>query len=161
MISSTDIRSPVHTIEQYTFLHVKHENIIVLGVTNQNQNPNSCLIFEFLSKIIRLGTSYFGVFNEENVKNNFTLIYELLDEVCDFGFPQITEADTLKLYIATQEILSSNKKNKVDVDASKIAMQATGAVSWRRPDIKHRKNEAFVDIIESVNLIVSAKGGFC
>ena len=43
-------------------------------------------------------------------------------------------------------------------DASKIAIQATGAVSWRRPDIKYRKNEAFVDVIESINLIVSAKG---
>jgi AP-2 complex subunit mu-1 len=31
-------------------------------------------------------------------------------------------------------------------------------VSWRRPDIKYRKNECFVDIIESVNLIMSAKG---
>lgn len=44
------------------------------------------------------------------------------------------------------------------MDASKIAIQATGAVSWRRPDIKYRKNEAFVDVIESVNLIVSPKG---
>jgi AP-2 complex subunit mu-1 len=44
------------------------------------------------------------------------------------------------------------------LDPSKIAIQATGAVSWRRPDIKYRKNEAFVDVIESVNLIVSAKG---
>ena len=31
-------------------------------------------------------------------------------------------------------------------------------MSWRRPDIKYRKNEAFVDIIESINLIMSPKG---
>ncbi|KAJ3306593.1 hypothetical protein HDV03_004722 [Kappamyces sp. JEL0829] len=43
------------------------------------------------------------------------------------------------------------------MDPTKIAIQATGAVSWRRPDIKYRKNEAFIDVIESVNLIVSAK----
>lgn len=35
-------------------------------------------------------------------------------------------------------------------------MQATGALSWRRADIKHRKNEAFVDVIEDVNLLMSA-----
>lgn len=35
-------------------------------------------------------------------------------------------------------------------------MQATGALSWRRSDIKHRKNEAFVDVIEDVNLLMSA-----
>jgi AP-2 complex subunit mu-1 len=37
-------------------------------------------------------------------------------------------------------------------------MQATGAQSWRRGDIKYRKNEAFVDVIEDVNLLMSANG---
>jgi AP-2 complex subunit mu-1 len=37
-------------------------------------------------------------------------------------------------------------------------MQATGAQSWRRSDIKYRKNEAFVDVIEDVNLLMSATG---
>ena len=37
-------------------------------------------------------------------------------------------------------------------------MQATGALSWRRSDIKYRKNEAFVDVIEDVNLLMSAAG---
>ena len=43
-------------------------------------------------------------------------------------------------------------------DSSKITMQATGAQSWRRADIKYRKNEAFVDVIEDVNLLMSAAG---
>jgi AP-2 complex subunit mu-1 len=37
-------------------------------------------------------------------------------------------------------------------------MQATGALSWRRSDIKYRRNEAFVDVIEDVNLLMSATG---
>src|ERR1700748_3619912 len=37
-------------------------------------------------------------------------------------------------------------------------MQATDALSWRRADIKYRKNEAFVDVIEDVNLLMSATG---
>jgi AP-2 complex subunit mu-1 len=43
-------------------------------------------------------------------------------------------------------------------DSSKITMQATGAMSWRKSDVKYRKNEAFVDVIEDVNLLVSATG---
>jgi AP-2 complex subunit mu-1 len=31
-------------------------------------------------------------------------------------------------------------------------------VAWRRPDIKYRKNEVFVDVIEKVNLLMSAEG---
>ena len=34
---------------------------------------------------------YFGVLEEESIRDNFVLIYELLDEVMDFGYPQIAE----------------------------------------------------------------------
>lgn len=43
-------------------------------------------------------------------------------------------------------------------EASKITIQATGAISWRRSDVKYRKNEAFVDVIETVNLSMNSKG---
>jgi AP-2 complex subunit mu-1 len=45
-------------------------------------------------------------------------------------------------------------------DSSRITIQATGAMSYRRSDIKHRRNEAFVDVIENVNLLMSATGIF-
>jgi hypothetical protein len=43
-------------------------------------------------------------------------------------------------------------------ESSKITTQATGATSWRRGDVKYKKNEAFVDVVEVVNLSMSAKG---
>ena len=36
--------------------------------------------------------------------------------------------------------------------------QVTGAVSWRREGIKYRKNEVFLDVVEHVNLLMSASG---
>ena len=35
-------------------------------------------------------------------------------------------------------------------------MAVTNAVSWRSENIKYRKNEVFLDVIESVNLLVSS-----
>lgn len=101
-----------------------------------------------------LGRSYFGKFDEEAVKNNFTLIYELLDEIMDFGYPQNTETDTLKMYIMTEGVRSETRME----ESSKITMQATGALSWRRDNIKYRRNEVFVDVFEDVNLLMSAAG---
>lgn len=48
-------------------------------------NANAALVFEFLYRLIALGKSYFGKFDEEAVKNNFVLIYELLDGMLDLG----------------------------------------------------------------------------
>lgn len=77
-------------------------------------------------------------------------------EILDFGYPQNTETDTLKMYITTEGVKSAIANSPTD--SSRITMQATGALSWRRSDIKYRKNEAFVDVIEDVNLLMSATG---
>jgi len=37
------------------------------------------MVFEFLNKMVIVMNSYFGKISEENIKNNFVLIYELLD----------------------------------------------------------------------------------
>lgn len=63
------------------------------------------------------------------------------------------------MYITPDNISSAIRSvSAPPSDTSKITMQATGAQSWRRGDIKYRKNEAFVDVIEDVNLLMSATG---
>jgi len=153
VISNPDIRSPIATLGSTSFFHVKHENIYIVAVTKLN--ANAAIIFQFLYKFISIGNVYFGKFDEEAVKNNFVLIYELLDEILDFGYPQNCETETLKMYITTEGVKS---ERAISNDSSKITIQATGATAWRRPDIKYRKNEAFIDVIESVNLLMSNNG---
>lgn len=37
-----------------------------------------------------------------------------------------------------------------------VPAAVTNAVSWRKEGIRYRKNEVFLDVIESVNLLVSS-----
>ena len=48
--------------------------------------------------------------------------------------------------------------HKLDIGAVRPPMTVTNAVSWRSENIKYRKNEVFLDVIESVNLLVSMYG---
>jgi hypothetical protein len=77
VISNAQVRSPILTLGSTTFSHVKHENIYLVAITKSN--ANAALVFEFLYRLIALGKGYFGKFDEEAVKNNFVLVYELLD----------------------------------------------------------------------------------
>ena len=77
VISNAQVRSPILTLGSTTFSHVKHENIYLVAITKSN--ANAALVFEFLYRLIVLGKGYFGKFDEEAVKNNFVLVYELLD----------------------------------------------------------------------------------
>jgi AP-2 complex subunit mu-1 len=43
-------------------------------------------------------------------------------------------------------------------DASQLTSQITGAIDWRREGIRHKKNEVYIDVLESVNLLMSSTG---
>lgn len=117
------------------------------------QNVNAAMVFEFLLKIIDVMQSYFGKISEENIKNNFVLIYELLDEILDFGYPQNSDTGVLKTFITQQGIKSATKEEQ-----AQITSQVTGQIGWRREGIKYRRNELFLDVLEYVNLLMSPQG---
>lgn len=50
----------------------------------------------------------------------------------------------------------TQESHKLEVARPPIAV--TNAVSWRSEGIRYRKNEVFLDVIESLNLLVSATG---
>lgn len=41
---------------------------------------------------------YFRVLEEESIRDNFVIVYELMDEMMDFGYPQHTDSQLLKKY---------------------------------------------------------------
>ncbi len=84
------------------------------------QNVNAAMVFEFLLKMCDVMQSYFGKISEENVKNNFVLIYELLDEILDFGYPQNTDTGILKTFITQQGIKSATKEEQSQITSQVI-----------------------------------------
>lgn len=145
---------PVRQVGETHFFYIKHQNIYVCALTSFN--GNATMVLQFLNTLVNIFKSYFGgLFDEESIKNNFVLIYELLDETMDHGYPQNCQTEILKLYITQQGVKSERAK---ETQASQITIQATGAISWRQPNIKYPKNEVFIDVIENVNLLMSQKG---
>jgi len=139
---------PVVEEDGITYVYIKSNNIYLLAVTNRNANPS--MIIVFLYKLVDVLKQYFKVLEEESVRDNFVIIYELLDEMMDFGYPQTTESTILKEYI-TQE---GHKLN----EEVRPPQALTSAVSWRGDNIKYDKNEVFLDVMESVNLLVNMNG---
>ncbi|XP_065842479.1 AP-2 complex subunit mu-like [Oscarella lobularis] len=145
------VRSPVTNIARTSFFHVRRGSLWIAAVTKQN--VNAALVFEFLGKFVAILQTYFTALTEESIKNNFVLIYELVDEILDFGYPQRTETSALKAVITQQGIKSATQEEQ-----KQITSQVTGHIGWRREGIKYRKNELFLDVLESVNLLMSPQG---
>jgi AP-2 complex subunit mu-1 len=113
------------------------------------------MIFSFLYAMLDIFKGYFEEdFDEDSIRDNFTLVYELLDEILDFGYPQNCALDVLKLYIN----LGSLRAVTSAAADKQMTSTITGARDWRREGIVHKKNEVFIDVDESVNLLVSSNG---
>lgn len=139
---------PCFSNEGINYLYIEHNNLYLVALTKRNSNAAELLLF--LHKIVEVFTEYFKVLEEESIRDNFVVIYELLDEMMDFGHPQTTESKILQEYI-TQE------SHQMEVPA-RPPIAVTNAVSWRSEGLRYRKNEVFLDVVESLNLLVSSTG---
>ncbi|KAK4349610.1 hypothetical protein RND71_032365 [Anisodus tanguticus] len=148
---------PVRQIGGCSFLYMRISNVYIVIVVSSNANV-ACA-FKFVVEAVTLFKSYFGgAFDEDAIRDNFVLIYELLDEIMDFGYPQNLSPEILKLYITQEGVRSSFSSKHVDKPVPNATLQVTGAVGWRREGLVYKKNEVFLDIVESVNLLMSSQG---
>merc|ERR1711916_181686 len=92
--------TPVIEDEGVSFCYIKHAQLYLLGITNRNCNVAMTILF--LYRLVEVFKEYFEELEEESIRDNFVIIYELLDEMMDFGYPQATDSTILKEYI-TQE----------------------------------------------------------
>lgn len=143
--------NPIIYLNGVSYLHTREGEISVLATTKSNSN--AAMILNFLYALIKIFKSYFDEFSEKKIKENFVLIYELLDEIMDYGYPQLTDSSLLKKFI-TQE----GYKNKDVKTLQEMLTQVTGAVSWRPPNVFHSTNEIYLDVIESINLLINKTG---
>lgn len=62
-------------------------------------------VIEFLHRVVDTFEDYFSECTETIIKENYVVVYELLDEMLDNGFPLATESNILKELIKPPNIL--------------------------------------------------------
>lgn len=171
-----EIRSPILTLGSTSFIYRQLESIWLCATTRSNQDCTS--ILEFLTKFEALlkvilgdGGQPLKQLTEESIVENFTVIYELLDEVIEFGFPTNLDLSYLKNHLTTP-LSQDNLFNKFPstIKASKNILSGSNskgnntannnlstpsAITWRNKDIKYRRNEIFLNIQEKVHVLMN------
>lgn len=145
------IASPTHYLFQ-----IVREGITFLACTQVEMPP--LMGIEFLGRVADVLSDYLGGLNEDLIKDNFVIVYELLDEMMDNGFPLTTEPNILREMIAPPNIVSK-VLSVVTGSSSNVSNTLPGAtassVPWRTTDPKNASNEVHVDIVEEMDAIVS------
>lgn len=148
--TSADLAPFIHH-NGVNYIYLAHENLYLLAMTRRNRNAMQIVVF--LQAVVSTLQSYLKHLEEESIRDNFVVIYELLDEMMDHGLPQVTDTKMLKEYI-TQDYHRLERQRRMVAPPAAV----TNAVLWRPDGIVYKKNEAFLDVIESINMTVAASG---
>jgi AP-1 complex subunit mu len=138
--------APVFRVDAWCFCHIIRSSLYFFMVTRVNSNIAALLVF--LNALAQLFEDYLYELTADAIIDNFTLIYELLDEVMDYGYPQTLDSTTLSAYILRE------KPRDLKAQPKEVPIQATGLVSWRTDGLSYSVDEVYVDIVEYVHVLV-------
>lgn len=96
-----DQAKPIILLDDGTTLFFKQVNNVMILVVAKN-NINTVMVFSFIYSLIDVMSEYFYEIEDESIRDNFVVVYELLDEMIDNGYPQITDVKTLSDIIKSE-----------------------------------------------------------
>ncbi|CAB1439759.1 unnamed protein product [Pleuronectes platessa] len=155
----------VMTHKDLNFIHVRQGGLYWVATTTHDSSPFT--VVEFLNRLTALVKDYCGSLSEKLVQMNFALIYELLDEVLDYGYVQTTSSDVLKNFIQTEAVssrpfslfdLSNVGLFGADTQQSKVAPSSAAARPIQSSREQGGKSEIFVDVIERMSVVIGSNG---
>lgn len=138
---------PVFQHHGIHYMYIQHSNIYILAVSKTNSNAVAILFF--LQQFVKALQAFVDQVEEESVRDNYIVVYELLDDMMDFGHVQTTDINLLQDYVT---------QTSYKLEVSQAVNTLTDKISWRPPGIYYRKNELFVDVIETVSCTLDAQG---
>lgn len=139
-----DGAGPAFTCEGVNFFHLRRETIHLAVATLSNECCAGQL--RLLLRIESALQDFCGTLSEDSVRKNFILIYEVLDEMVDFGFETLETGDQiLPLVFETvdfgRELSRQGVFDRGHIKADQTLIPITDFA---------KRNDVFLDVVQSV-----------
>lgn len=147
-------KNPPDIIEDgdYTILIHQQKDIFIVGVCEGDEFalvPITLLQYvgRLLTNLLKNGCT------EVSIKDEYPVVYQILDFAIDFGYPLLNEENTIQTLL-TRPPTDYSKGNRLQLDVIR---------PWRKVGVKKSSNEILIDIIETIDVVVSSHGraDFC
>ena len=152
-----EIAPPLFNVDGINFVYVKTDDLYIVVSTLDNSSPNYFL--EVLDRLMKVIKDHIGDLTEETIRKNFILVYEIIDEMIDFGYPQLSDTEQVKQFVFTEPVVELKNINTLKEMINKSTKSNEGAKqSITITNDAKSKNEIYVDIIEKVTCIFGRNG---
>ncbi|KAG5493996.1 hypothetical protein JKF63_01829 [Porcisia hertigi] len=153
------------------FSHIHRNDVFLVGT--YPSDDTALVVLEQLCLVVRVLTAYLSEVTENTVRENFSVVYQLLQEIFDYGYPLTTELYALEELVPrptlenrVRTILDTSLVNKVMPVGGRTAIgvgsrqlnSLLGGVPWRDPEARHSVNEILFDVVESLDYVLDSEG---
>mmetsp|Transcript_8507 Transcript_8507/g.34989 ORF Transcript_8507/g.34989 Transcript_8507/m.34989 type:complete len:455 (+) Transcript_8507:111-1475(+) len=150
---------PIMCTASYYLVSVYRDDVFLIAALTKEVAP--LLIIEFLHRVGETFADYFGGrCDEAAIKDHFSTVYQLLEEMVDNGTPLTTEPNALKAMIAPPSVMGRLQTIATGRSAvSDVLPDGTiSSMPWRKAGVKYAQNDIYLDIVEEVDAIVDKAG---
>lgn len=116
------------------------------------------MVIDLLNRIHATLVAYFQLITVDTIKTNFTTVYQLLEDMVDYGYPLLTEPNSLMAMVRVPTV--ANRLTSILSGQSNVSEflpgNALSSISWRRKGVQYNANEVTCDCVERLNCIVNA-----
>lgn len=146
---------PLFYLNGINFTYLKCNSLYFVFTSLFNISPSYLL--ELLNRLLKIFKDFCGQVNEEIIRMNFILIYEIIDEVIDYGYLQNSNTEFLRNLIHNEIVPIPSPKKFTNLSNFTIKNTNTlpSNASQKPIQANDKKNEIFIDIIEKINLIMN------
>lgn len=158
--------APVFNMDGVQYCFLQKSSMYFVCTTRTNSSPS--LGLELLDRFTHVCKDYLGVCNEQALRLNFILVYELLDEIVDYGHVQDPSSEQLKVYVhnepyedsASGGFLAKLKGMKLKKAKTMSSSAANKSIIGSRESkgSSSTENVLFVDVIERLDVIMNSQG---
>ena len=156
--TENDTAPPFFNIEGVNYVYSKKFDLYFVITSRDNFSPS--YFIEVIDRLMKVIKDHCGILSEESIRKNFILLYEIIDEMIDFGYPQLASTEQVKPFVFTEPIVVTAQKiqsSGLFGQQSTISSNAVQAPMSQNID-KKKKNQIFVDLFEKLTVLFNSKG---
>lgn len=147
-----DEKKPIFNKDGINFFYQQRPSLYLVCTSRFNCQPG--LPLDLLNRVAAMIKDLCGVLTEEAIRKNFVQIYELIDEMVDFGYPQITGTSEQSKLIVSEPIPCEGVK----IPARNILNSNTISSEVTKTSVTKVTNNIYVDVIENISVTFNTSG---
>ncbi|KAG6820168.1 hypothetical protein H0H93_004431 [Arthromyces matolae] len=144
--------------------HVKCSDIRILCPVSGDVDP--LFAFAFIQTFIDILNEYFGNVSAATLRDNFDVVYQLLEETLDSGgHPLTTSSNALRDIVLPPSLLTkllsvagANITSSINSGSGLGGGPFSSPIPWRKAGLRYASNEIYFDMVEELKAIVNRHG---